>query len=44
MPRYRCGIVRDGKRTTTVTAGVGSGTLPIRLGAAPDWWLLTLEP
>jgi len=43
-PRYRCGIVRDGTRTTIVTAGVGSGTSPIRLGAMPDWWLITLEP
>lgn len=43
-PRYRCGIVRDGARTTIVTAGVGSGTSPIRLGAMPDWWLITLEP
>jgi hypothetical protein len=43
-PRYRCGIVRDGTRTTIVTAGVGSGSSPIRLGAMPDWWLITLEP
>jgi predicted MPP superfamily phosphohydrolase len=43
-PRYRCGIVRDGRRTTIVTAGVGSGTLPLRLGAMPDWWLLSVEP
>jgi len=43
-PRYRCGIVRDGARTTIVTAGVGSGTSPIRIGALPDWWLVTLEP
>lgn len=43
-PRYRCGIVRDGGRTAIVTAGVGTGTLPIRLGAMPDWWLITLEP
>ncbi|WP_137912656.1 metallophosphoesterase [Rudaea sp.] len=43
-PRYRCGIVRDGARTTVVTAGVGSGTFPLRLGALPDWWLITLEP
>ena len=43
-PRYRCGIVRDGTRTTIVTAGVGSGTSPIRIGAMPDWWLITLEP
>ena len=43
-PRYRCGIVRDGTRTTIVTAGVGSGTSTIRIGAMPDWWLISLEP
>jgi hypothetical protein len=25
-----------------VTAGLGSGTSPFRLGAPSDWWLLTL--
>jgi predicted MPP superfamily phosphohydrolase len=39
-PRYRCGIIREGRRTIVVTAGLGSGTLPIRLGAPPDWWLI----
>jgi hypothetical protein len=42
--RYRCGVVRDGNRTVVVTAGVGSGTSPVRLGAPPDWWLLTVGP
>lgn len=42
-PRYRCGIIRDGRRTTVVTGGVG-GTLPFRLNAPPDLWLLTLGP
>lgn len=28
-PRYRCGIVRDGARTTIITADVGSGTSPV---------------
>jgi len=41
-PRYRCGLVERDGRTVVVTAGVGSGTTPIRLGAPPDWWLLTL--
>ena len=43
-PRYRCGLVRDPGRTVIVTAGVGSGTLPIRIGAPPDYWLITLGP
>ncbi|QNQ11282.1 metallophosphoesterase [Sphingomonas alpina] len=44
MLRYRCGLVRDPGRLTVVTAGLGSGSAPIRLGAMPDWWLLTLHP
>jgi predicted MPP superfamily phosphohydrolase len=39
-PRYRCGVVQDPNRVVVVTAGLGSGTAPIRLGAPPDWWLL----
>lgn len=42
--RYLCGLVREGARTTVVTAGLGTSVLPLRLGAAPDWWLLTLGP
>jgi uncharacterized protein len=42
--RYRCGVVRDANRIVVVTAGVGSGTSPVRLGAPPDWWLLTVGP
>lgn len=42
--RYRCGIIREGRRTVVVTAGVGTSGPPIRLGAPPDLWLLTLGP
>jgi predicted MPP superfamily phosphohydrolase len=42
--RYRCGIVAREGRRVVITAGLGSGTTPIRLGAPPDWWLLTLGP
>jgi predicted MPP superfamily phosphohydrolase len=42
-PRYRCGVVRDRGRVVLVTAGVGSGTIPIRLGAPPDWWSIRIE-
>lgn len=44
IPRYRCGLIRDPSRSTIVTAGVGSGTVPIRFGAPPDLWLITLGP
>ena len=47
-PRYRCGPVRDrGRRAgrlTIVTAGTGTSVAPLRWGAPPDWWLLTLGP
>jgi uncharacterized protein len=43
QPRYRCGLVRERGRTTVVTAGTGTSVLPLRLGAPPDWWLLTLS-
>lgn len=42
-PRYRCGIVRERARATIVTGGVGTSVAPIRLGAPPDLWLLTLR-
>ncbi len=42
--RYRCGIIREGKRTVVVTAGLGTSGPPVRLGAPPDLWLLTLGP
>lgn len=42
--RYRCGVVREGARTTIVTAGLGTSNLPIRFNAPPDLWLLTLGP
>lgn len=41
-PKYRCGRVRDLGRDVFVTSGVGAGTLPVRFGAAPDIWLLSL--
>lgn len=43
-PRYRCGLVRDPDRDVVVTAGIGSGTLPVRFGAPPDIWLVSLGP
>lgn len=41
--RYRCGIVRERGRSVVVTGGIG-GSLPFRLNAPPDLWLLTLGP
>jgi uncharacterized protein len=41
--RYGCGWTRDRDRLNLVTAGVGTSILPLRLGADPDMWLLTLR-
>ncbi len=42
--RYRCGVIRERQRTVVVGAGLGTSMLPLRLGAPPDLWLLTLGP
>lgn len=41
--RFGCGWTRDHDRLNLVTAGVGTSILPLRLGAVPDMWLLTLS-
>lgn len=41
-PKYRCGRINDTNRSTFVTAGLGSGAVPLRYGAMPDAWLVTL--
>ena len=41
---YLCGVVREGRRTTVTSAGLGVSRLPFRLGAPPDFWLITLVP
>ena len=40
--RYRCGAIRERGRLTIVTAGLGTSVVPLRFGAPPDLWLLTL--
>lgn len=40
--RYGCGRIREGGKTLIVTAGLGTSGLPLRIGAVPDLWLLTL--
>jgi uncharacterized protein len=41
---YRCGIHREARRAVLVTAGLGTSIIPLRLGAPPDLWVLTLGP
>ncbi len=40
--RYACGMVREPGRTTIVSAGIGTSVLPLRFGAPPDFWIITL--
>jgi uncharacterized protein len=42
-PKYRCGRIDEFNRTTFVTAGLGSGAVPLRFNAMPDWWLVELR-
>ena len=42
--RYACGRIDEGGRTLFVTAGLGTSLMPLRLGARPDMWLITLGP
>jgi predicted MPP superfamily phosphohydrolase len=41
--RYRCGLVRDPGLAVIVTGGLGTSGPPLRFGAPPDLWLITLE-
>lgn len=42
--RYACGVIREGARTILVSAGIGNSVLPLRYGAHPDLWVVTLGP
>lgn len=42
--RYACGMVREPRRTTIVSAGIGTSVLPFRFGAPPDFWVITIGP
>lgn len=39
---YLCGIIRDGPKTLVVTGGLGTSHIPLRIGASPDIWLITI--
>jgi uncharacterized protein len=40
--RYACGVVAEQGKTLVVGAGLGTSILPLRLGAVPDMWVITL--
>ncbi len=42
--RFSCGLITEGSQRILVTGGVGTSVLPLRLGAVPELWLLTLGP
>ena len=42
--RYRCGVIRERATILIVTAGLGTSVVPLRYGAPPDLWLVTLVP
>ena len=39
-----CGLVQFRDRSVIVTGGLGTSDVPLRIGAPPDWWLVTLGP
>lgn len=42
--RFACGDIRDGGKRIFVGAGLGTSIVPLRYGAPPDVWLVTLGP
>jgi len=38
--RYMCGLVREGPRTSIISAGLGVSGWPIRWNAPPDLWVI----
>jgi uncharacterized protein len=41
--RFACGSIDDKGQRVFVTAGLGTSVLPLRYGAMPDAWLVTLK-
>jgi predicted MPP superfamily phosphohydrolase len=42
--RFSCGDINDRGQRVFVAAGLGTSILPLRFGALPDAWLVTLSP
>jgi uncharacterized protein len=42
--RFACGDINDKGQRVFVGAGLGTSILPLRYGAPPDAWLVTLKP
>jgi predicted MPP superfamily phosphohydrolase len=41
--KYLCGVVRDRTRVLVVTAGLGTSYVPLRIGAPPDIWMISIR-
>ena len=41
--RFACGAINDSGQAVFVAAGLGTSILPLRFGAPPDVWLVTLH-
>lgn len=41
--KYACGVVFENGKTLIVGAGLGTSILPLRLGAVPDMWSITIK-
>lgn len=42
--RFACGAINDNSQRVFVGAGLGTSIMPLRYGAMPDAWLVTLGP
>ena len=42
--RFACGLATDGSKRVVTSGGLGTSVLPLRLGAVPEIWLVTLGP
>ena len=41
--KYYCGVYRRRDTVLVVTAGLGTSHVPLRIGAPPDMWLITIH-
>lgn len=42
--RFACGLIKDAGQTVIVGSGLGTSLAPLRIGAPPDYWIVTLGP
>ncbi len=42
--RYACGLYEEDGNQMIVSGGVGTSVVPLRLGARPDYWLISFGP